>query len=308
LGELAGRGASAAVTLPLKSPIRHFYEVPKAGAPVNLYVGPLDMTAGQTHFSMNGVLQLTWSPTPRMAWYGGSTDPVTSTVAFKLMDSDLTAALPPAVLVPPTLPQQIPTEDDFASESFRSSGVEPALQVGQGQRFSCVTFFVVNHPVVLTASYLGDGEMFWRGRLVLVGGDWTITLDAPRSREDVERWLKRIGGYAVTNTGKLERSDGSMFDAAEALDVLQSLHYVLSLAVGRHVAPVLPVGYQDAQMAVWTDWRAPIIDPWRGNYRMADTHHEEHWQELFAVVQGLWVDPFRREVLQRAIPLLPGCE
>jgi hypothetical protein len=69
--------------------------------------------------------------------------------------------------------------------------------------------------------------------------------------------------YVMTHVMELSRVDGSLFTAAEAEPVLDALHVAVSFALGRWVAPMLPVGKDASDNVVWERWQSLFCDPAR---------------------------------------------
>ncbi len=105
--------------------------------------------------------------------------------------------------------------------------------------------------------------------------------------------------FATTHIGVLTRSDGGTFSPAEALDVLQGWQLAMSFALGRWVAPALPVGTDENGVSAWEMWA-----PWRcdGLAGAPSAWWDDHTADDLATFVDLflqhWLDPTRRVVVR----------
>lgn len=118
-------------------------------------------------------------------------------------------------------------------------------------------------PVALSM-VKGDGyQHVWRGRWTFNIADWRITFDARPDHSKIWRELHESRVFVMTHVMEMKRTDGTSFSPAEAKKVLSALHMGLSFALGRFVAPMLPVGLDIDGARVWESWRASFCDPAR---------------------------------------------
>ncbi|MFD5492257.1 hypothetical protein ACFWH4_04785 [Streptomyces sp. NPDC127091] len=92
---------------------------------------------------------------------------------------------------------------------------------------------------------------------------WKITLDVRPQHQRVWKDLRRSDVYVMTHVMEIRRLDGGTFTATEAKPVLSALRVALSFALGRWVAPALPVGQDANGKIVWEEWRPLLCDPAR---------------------------------------------
>ncbi|MFC6512200.1 hypothetical protein ACFQFR_04115 [Streptomyces goshikiensis] len=109
----------------------------------------------------------------------------------------------------------------------------------------------------------GTPRLVSAGRSVYVAGGWMITLDVRPDHEAVFSGVRQADVYVMTHVMEIRRLDGTTFTAAEVTPVLSALHVGLSFALGRWVAPALPVGLNDQEHAVWGQWGPMLCDPAR---------------------------------------------
>jgi hypothetical protein len=174
-------------------------------------------------------------------------------------------------------------------------------EFGDGTALTRVTGLVVN------GFDAGDGQLVtdpasWRwpvsARTVGRGGGWAVTLDSTALSHSDLTELERSRGYQAMQMVELSREDGEAFSAQQADEALEVIGYGLTLALGRHVCVMLPIGWrQDAP--VWTRWRFRRIDPFRDTGTWLD-HMITSAQvgELLGKVLDIWDDELRRETLR----------
>lgn len=136
--------------------------------------------------------------------------------------------------------------------------VEPTVLAGS-ERLSRVIVHWVNLPEIGPAGRLVDADRRWERRWEVQAGPWNLTIDGRPDLDDVMRGMHRHDAqYAITHVGELRRVDGRPFDAETAANVLYGWQIAMSFALGRWVAPALPVGFSDTGSVVWEEWK-----PWR---------------------------------------------
>ncbi|MCH8150561.1 MAG: hypothetical protein IH987_21725, partial [Planctomycetes bacterium] len=78
------------------------------------------------------------------------------------------------------------------------------------------------------------------GRVTLKADGWTVTIAGFDKTSDASKKLKEHGGFIITHMGKIQRDDASTFSSKQLEDVLNCIHYFLSLALGRWAGVALP--------------------------------------------------------------------
>ena len=288
-----------------QAPLEPWFPLTEPNAPIELFEGTVSIEAGGSRFPAFGRVRLEWLPTPQLLVSYHCTRP---DAQIAILDAYVTGDGPtvtPEIDAVPRPPQGTWRPDIDApvyAEDERCANTVQVLPADDGTLVE-VSFLVANLTPVMVAHHLTAGRASWTGRTVLRGGGWLIVLDAPSSRSEVRDSLRRRGGYAATHVGLLVREDGADFTPDEATEVMNALRYTLSFAVGRWVAPILPVGFDAAGEAVWTVWhRGELVHPYhRGGHELADIVTPAHIPELFTAFTGVWGDDFRRDVLCRAV-------
>ncbi|MBU8553027.1 hypothetical protein IMX12_30125 [Streptomyces sp. Babs14] len=101
------------------------------------------------------------------------------------------------------------------------------------------------------------------GRSVYEADGWKVTLDVRPDHKAVFAGVRQADVYVMTHVMEIRRLNGTTFTAAEVTPVLNALHVGLSFALGRWVAPALPVGQNDQEETVWGRWGPMLCDPAR---------------------------------------------
>lgn len=101
------------------------------------------------------------------------------------------------------------------------------------------------------------------GRSVYEADGWRITLDVRPDHKSVFSEVRQTDVYVMTHVMEIRRLNGTTFTATEITPVLSALHIGLSFALGRWVAPALPVGLNDQEHSVWGQWGPMLCDPAR---------------------------------------------
>ncbi|MGO8957372.1 MAG: hypothetical protein ACLQFR_08405 [Streptosporangiaceae bacterium] len=151
----------------------------------------------------------------------------------------------------------------------------------------------------LTAQTQDGGQRWWPGRWIAEVGNWRIILDARHDHQRVWADLHKTDVYVMTHVMELRRLDGEDFTAGEVEPLLAALHVVVSFALGRWAAPMLPVGQDSGGRVVWEDWRPGFCDPaqaisggWWYQY------DQKALAELLECAVPLLADPASRDALR----------
>ncbi|PAK26235.1 hypothetical protein CJD44_11575 [Streptomyces sp. alain-838] len=129
---------------------------------------------------------------------------------------------------------------------------------------------------------------------------WKIILDVrPDDHNAVFAGVRQADVYVMSHVMEIRRPNGNTFTAAEVTTVLSALHVGLSFALGRWVAPALPVGQNDHEQTVWGQWGPMLCDPARrissGWWYPED---QESMADLLACLLPAFRDPDKRQALR----------
>jgi hypothetical protein len=175
---------------------------------------------------------------------------------------------------------------------------------------STATFHLFNFPDFHgpDAYILRTGEPPWCGyhscgRAILKADGWTIVIAATDQTRSLAKELKRGGGYVLTHVGQVTREDERTFSSKELDDILASLHYFLSFALGRWAGLALPVGFDLQGNRVFEEWGVRIMadGAWNGGLAWFDSHHGDLLSKVFPGFRALWTNPIWRQPLAHAI-------
>ena len=138
----------------------------------------------------------------------------------------------------------------------------------------------------------------WLGRYVVDAEGWTITLDMRPDHSIVWDDLHKSDVLVMTHVMEIRRADGTAFTAQEAEPVLAAMHVGISFALGRWVAPLLPVGLDSSGSAVWEKWQPSFCDPGRAP-GLGWWYERDHatLADFLKLLITAFADPVRRERL-----------
>lgn len=143
-----------------------------------------------------------------------------------------------------------------------------------------------------------------RGRVILTGGGWEVTLDSVDDVEDLIDALNAKGGYAITQVARIRRLDGAAFRAVDVDDCLSVLGYLLSFARGAWTFPGLIVASGAGDPERWRVWNDPRVRSWASVMGWFDHDDPATLATAFERLWPVWLDTARRPVLQTGLALL----
>lgn len=142
-----------------------------------------------------------------------------------------------------------------------------ALVLGNERNLREVKFHLTNfhdykggRPITIA---FGGYRQSWFGRLITEGEGWRVTVDSIKDISPLLEEARSVRGYVITHVGKLERIDNGTFTAAEANQILEALLFFFSFTRGYWVAPILPVGLDEAGRGIWQTWAPHVAHPCR---------------------------------------------
>lgn len=304
-------GKSSVFQHDLPDALTHYYDSAGIDEPILLYRGQFSFIGDSSASTYDGDIRFLWRPTPRIQARGERRQDADG--LLRLMDFDesdgMWAERETVVLpVTGTLPEQ-PDEawsgwSKLAGTSYGDTHLSPQ-EIGSITGADRLTFLVPNGWFAHDGYDICDPSnlmRFWSGRLTVTGEGWTVTVDARRelNSNDFRRALRDSGGYCVTHIGELRRADNTFFTMEEADDALETLRLAFTLALGRTVNCLLPVGWRDSE-AVWTRWSGLPVDPYRHVFSWRDASvTTQQIQELIECSLRYCADPYRREIIRYA--------
>lgn len=169
-----------------------------------------------------------------------------------------------------------------------------------GDQLARVIVHWVNLPWVLPAKGIHEISRSWARLWEAQGAGWHMTLSGRPDLGRVIPLIKRSRHFGVTYAGELRRIDGSPFDVDSAADALYGWQVALSFALGRWVAPALPVGFNAANRRVWEQWSPWRCDELAGHVSWWDDHNGNDLKDFITLFLEAWFDPARRDLIWHA--------
>lgn len=241
---------------PLSSPLTPVYAFGPLGTDVDLYAGPakigdLDIGPMRVQLTMSGELRICW-------------------------EADHAQEVGPAtLLIDHPSYGRTPLLTHVTSTSGRGE-IDPSDLGAANSALTRAVVHWINLPFMLPADRLTAGGASWAGRGTFDAAGWRFVLDARRDLVSHGTELLNSRAFLITHTADLSRADGSTFTVTDVEEVLYAWQTALSFALGRWVAPALPVGF-DGDRRVWEKWAAWRCDPAVANYHWWDTYQ---WGDL----------------------------
>lgn len=143
---------------------------------------------------------------------------------------------------------------------------EPCTILDQGKSLQSVQFGIFNFP-----DFIGKHDQYIRmgrteqrcGNARLEATPWLINITATTNLSDNLNTLRAEGGYALTHTGDIERSDGGPFSVADVEKLLSGLRLFLAFARGAFCGLTRIEGKGPSGEQSWVQWGSYPTTPWR---------------------------------------------
>ena len=166
---------------------------------------------------------------------------------------------------------------------------EPISIHHTGESLSCVEFGVLNFPKFLGSQFnivRKNGKSQHRVDYVQLHADpWLIEITAAPNLPDVKQELDETGGYGITHTGAVKRTDGADFSAADVEKLLDGLTLFLSFARGAYCGLALIKGKSCDGQVAWERWGTNRVTGWFSPPSWFDRHHSDLLANAFP---GFW--------------------
>jgi hypothetical protein len=174
-----------------------------------------------------------------------------------------------------------------------------AVELGGAAQLARVVAHWVNLPPVLPSAPLKEPRRAWLGRWEAQVQGWNLVLD---SRADLSDTLRSAfeddEQFVMTHVAELKREHSEEFDSATAAHVLFGWQLAMSFALGRFVAPALPVGLDAQGRRVWEQWAPWRCDTLRGYEAWWDTHTGDDLTRFVEAYLGAYVDDERHDLVR----------
>ncbi|MEU0510823.1 hypothetical protein [Amycolatopsis sp. NPDC006125] len=237
-----------------EEPLVPVYPYNEPGADIQLYAGPLveaddQQWRGRILLTCGSRLAVVWRldeiPSDRWAWNA-------------LRETDVHLQI-----------RQGPDRHEVAGlRRTLTEGTLHAQSIGSDETaLRRVLYHWMNLPPVHSPGLLRrrgrDGRSTWTGRSRLELGPWQLTLDRRSDHPRIWETLASEHNFAMTHVMQVSRADGADFTVEELEPLQLALHFGMSFAFGRWVAPAAPVGFDSAGAMVWRHWASVFCEPGR---------------------------------------------
>ena len=165
----------------------------------------------------------------------------------------------------------------------------PCTVLNQGRPLQSVQFGILNFPDFMGKhdQYIRMGRTLQRcGNARLEAPPWLINITATTNLSNNLNTLRAEGGYALTHTGVIERSDGETFSVADAEKLLSGLRLFLAFARGAFCGLTRIEGKDPSGEQSWVQWGFYTTTPWRYVNSWADT--QTRGDLLAEAFPGFW--------------------
>jgi hypothetical protein len=295
----------SAVMQPSAPPaVEPFYSCVRVNQPIVLFRRRVDLVgSGKTEHHRGGMV-LDWLPTPTLStWVRGSASQLA-------LDSIMGTAK--VEIVPRTPAKSVPRQSKTTrggrrgdETSFETGSPLLVFECGDGTAaLSHALLHIVNFPRLHGRLAAWSDGSVGSGRLVFEGGGWTIVMDEVQHASDLEKHLKKFGGFALTHAARVQRTDGSPFTSAELQGLVDAFTFFCWLCTEARCGPLLPVGFDVHARAVWSRWTSTRTESFPSAATWLDTAHAGEAEALFPTFMGRFGDPYWRQVLTHAIAYL----
>lgn len=289
----------------IPGPLAHPHGWPDDAAGVVVHRGPLLVEyRDEEPQCLDGAVTVSWAGRPRLTWQAVPTESEQSLLARLLHGEDAPVSV--AAPLDPSGQGLLRGGPNVPPEGRVVGGRVPGgrLETGDRQVLDSLDFLLPNGPRAFDLGLVrdaADSDQGHHGRMSTTGGGWSVTVDQHPRADQVFSDLDERGGYRVTHMARLMRTDGSLFDARDALADAHGVAAAYSFAAGHRCAPVLLAGSAGCTV-MWAEASHPSADPWTDRVRWTDPTNMH--AQLVSVVSGWldqWSDPSQRLVLRLAL-------
>lgn len=179
--------------------------------------------------------------------------------------------------------------DNFQADKVLFPKREPISIHHSGERLASVEFGVLNFP-----EFWGDqdkriqsnGNSYRRiGAMQLQADPWDIEITAAPNLSEAKQELDATGGYGITHSGTIKRTDGADFSAVDVERLLHGLSLFLSFARGAYCGLTLIKGKSRDGQVAWERWGSDRVTAWFDPPSWFDLNHSHLLANVFP---GFW--------------------
>lgn len=280
----------------LKKGIENTYRIDGVNLPIILYEGPIRVTNGHFDKTGQGTIHYSWHPFQAINLEFETIERAQSSVSLNMPTAFRTAPLEASIskfsqsqtdeiysgIFAGTM--NIFLEENGAQLKGRLSHVKDSISKRHlesryfGNIYSNtlinrtntskdapvvgrVEFILINLQEIL---FLNDGAKYFEEGVPLIFNEWQILINKRDEMLDVRKELREFGGYGVTHTCSIQKTDGSMFSFNEAEPLIHRIGLYLSYLRGEWSSALLPICFDSNNEAVLHDWSEQgKISPWK---------------------------------------------
>ena len=183
------------------------------------------------------------------------------------------------------------------------TAIRPYVESPPCDNIKRVVFHLVNFCDFVGEAIRRGSSEFIRGRLNLKSDVWKVTLDStPVTKRNI-KLLKKIGGFAITHIGSLERVDGGTFSSEEAKSFFRQFADFIAFTRGLWAAPTLLFGYDKNGKVAWSEMGfSKRLTPWKYVDSWCDTlYAAEMLPPIFSGYMSIVAEPNWKDVLPSII-------
>lgn len=104
--------------------------------------------------------------------------------------------------------------------------------------------------------------------------------------------------FVFTHVSELRRVDSEEFDSKSAARIIFAWQLAMSFALGRWVAPALPVGFNQEGERIWEQWAPWRCDSFRGYESWWDTHTADDLAHFVGAFIEAYLDPREHPIVR----------
>jgi len=260
-------------------PVEPVYPFNEPGEPIVVHEGPVGGFNGRV---LPGVIELRCSPNPKMAWRLDT--------AGVPSDQLLTAAFADDNGYRLRISRPYGEQDVAVQRNSVSRGwIDPVALGSETAPLDRLVVHWMNLPDLRFPSDVGA---------------WNLSVSQRGDHREVWEKLGNLESIAVTHAMALSRRDGRPFSAADASVVVDALQFGMSFALGRWVAPALPVGLDENGNIAWEQWASWHCEPGR-SHGLAWWHYPRHpeLREYLPKILAAMTDPDRVDAARLLISM-----
>jgi hypothetical protein len=232
---------------------------------VDLYEGPVRLSAEGNEAECEGSIYLDWEPVPRISFdFLVPLQWASSLEAPFEVDIELLGDIRGGRGVGTVLGEIL--RMDFAGgETYRklTGNMRGAFEVGNPAPTASIIFHLPNFPNI-QGTNIQSGNSTYSGRLTTVTHDWVIDLDAVPHRTELWAEAATKGGYGIAHVGRIQSRNHDSIDYEIVPSLVENVLYRwFSVLRGGRSSPVLLCGVHNGVVA-WERWQTPSVSPWIG--------------------------------------------